>query len=125
MNKSLKWSQVRGNPYLQTINPLMLLDSGYTIDKLYRFVSDEDKEMVTVIYDKSFVIMSIIKEVIEPLKGVDKELIKDILLEAVDFYFNSKEQSIPSFVTERNRLIYLWEQYQKLKNQETSNDEQI
>jgi hypothetical protein len=111
MKKFYSWYSVWGNPYFTPINPLMLLPDGYSVEKLLKTSKEAPKEVCSVYYDRSFVIHSIINSVIKPLDGVSRQQIEALITEALDFYFWAKDQTVPSYIGEKQQIFFLWEQY--------------
>lgn len=70
-SKTINWSeQAQGNKMLQRLHPGMLTPEGYKVQKeLYLHGSrrDSQKAIVDVVYDESYVIEKLVREVLIPL----------------------------------------------------------
>lgn len=78
------WSQLSGNKFSKSIHPAMLCKDGYFATSKIALLGTprQDKQFVTLCYDRDYVTLWLISKLIKPLQNHGLEKILDLVREA-------------------------------------------
>lgn len=95
MPKQAKWYQVLGNPFVTGLQPQMLL-AGYKKLRTVKLVGGtrlDDSKTQEIVYDKAYVILTIVFLIFKPLNPEKWSQIEPILKQAFEAYLTLKEDN--------------------------------
>lgn len=79
----VSWRDICGNKYSKSLDPAMLMAHGYPLTTKAKVIGKTgSSELITVVYDRDYVINYLITKVIKPLSNYGLQEVTNLLLKA-------------------------------------------